>query len=159
MENQELSKLFKKQVAFATADLSLWISALMGFVLLISLQDEDGGFIFGSILLYGSGIASFVIWILGIINAAKINSITKDSEILIVFSVLTLIFVHLIVATQQRKKFKNFSIYKQLNANRFVQPSEKELKLQKLRADYIDGLIDKDTYDKKLKELEKENQG
>lgn len=159
MENQELSKLFKRQVAFATTNLSLFISALMGFVLLISLNDEEGVYIFGSILLYASVIASFVIWILGIINAAKINAITKDSEVLIVFSVLTLVFAHLIVATMQRKKFKNFSIYKQLNENRFMKPSKRELELQKLRADYIDGFITKETYYKRLKELEEENQG
>ena len=48
----------------------------------------------------------FVLWVLGIINAVKINSITKESTLLIVFAVISLVIGHLIVAIIEQRKYQ-----------------------------------------------------
>lgn len=112
------------QIVNAAIQTSLYISLILGFFMWSHFANRGGSY---SLTDYnaihyeqmqdnaerawgmyelGSLIGIAVFWILGIVNAAKINKITGKSTILVVFSVLILWFGHLIVACLQFKKFK-----------------------------------------------------
>lgn len=115
---------------------------------------------FGLAICVCSWIAFFVLWILGIINAAKINSITKESAVLVVFSVLTLLIAHVITAHSQKNKYNVISGTQSIDlkvTHEFkYSPADNsyEAKKARLRQAFIDGQITLKEYETKVKALE-----
>lgn len=156
-----LQKLLKRQVAYAAWQLALFAMMIIGEIVLVvwgwrneyladsyyyqyrSVISTAG--IFGLILLIPSSIALFVMWIVGIVNAVKIHGITRDSTLLVIFSIITLIFAHIIVAIVTKKKLENSPVE--------LSMAEANDKATKIKRAFVDGVISAEEYEKKMKEL------
>lgn len=169
----ELQHLLKKQITLAWWQFGLLIGIIIGSIMNNAGRDEiysnygtnvDYEYtsvgIFGAALVTITAIAFFVLWILGIINAARINSITKESAVLVVFSVLVLFIAHVITAHVQRNKYNVISGTQSIDLTIHRQskyaPADNtiEAKKARLRQLFIDGQITIKDYENRIKELE-----
>ena len=100
----------------------------------------------------------FLTWVLGIFNAVKINSITKDSKLLIIFSVISLAIGHLIVAILEEKKFGSQDILSLDNFSPIqenTQSNPKNERFKALEEALASGIISLDEYERKMQDLKK----
>ncbi|MCK5945940.1 MAG: hypothetical protein KAG04_01570 [Mycoplasmataceae bacterium] len=124
METTELSKRLKKQVVYATIQLILSFIVIITVVVIIMKTIQTGrdmnktysgvmdrlmSYIWIMFLvIFPVGIAKFVFWILGIVNAVRINGMTNgENTVLVIFSIITLTFVHLIIAVITKNKYNS----------------------------------------------------
>ena len=173
----ELQKLLKKQVSLALWQMIMFIGVFISFMVLIitavdTIPTSNGSFggftkaadtmlgtlIICTLVMMGLGIPSLVLWIMGIINAIAINTITRDSSVLVVFSIITFGFVHLIIAVIQRNKFDEFKqdANNQISTPAKVEPTNFSSQKSHLDQALMNGVINSREYEEKLKELKGE---
>ena len=170
----KLQKLLKKQLLLAIWQTVMFVGMLVSFIILIvtivgSIPTSDshasefessarnifGTLIVCSLIIFLLGIPLLVLWILGIINAISIHAITDDSSILIVFSILTFGFIHLIIAFIQKNKFNNYDQENIQVSNNHLQQKNDDFNVKKTHLDkaLINGIISSKEYEIKMKEL------
>ena len=173
----ELQKRLKKQVTLAIWQMVLFmIVAATFFIVMLQLvdlmttrthdfngvQDAIGEMLWKMILLafvsVVVGIPSLVIWILGIVNAIAINTITKESGALVVFAILPFGFVHLIIAVIQKNKFSETTaeVVTVKETAAVAQPVKTIGKKEQIDQALLNGVITPEEHKKKLKELKGE---
>ncbi|WKX02169.1 hypothetical protein [Candidatus Mycoplasma mahonii] len=134
--------------ALLYTDAILWIAIIGGIL---------WGAIWGAIL-----ITNIVFWILGIVNSIRINDITNNSGILIVFSIFTFGIVGLVISIVERNKYRaqNYEFTPRFVNHNNMQPAGDEFsqKKQSLQNALSNGIITATEFEKKLKVLQKEYQ-
>ncbi|MCK5867367.1 MAG: hypothetical protein KAG14_03130 [Mycoplasmataceae bacterium] len=107
-----------------------------------------GTMIICSLLMIAFGIPALVLWILGIINAIAINTLTNDSAVLVVFSIITFGFVHLIIEVVQKNKFSDDEIKKVQSQNQVMASTSNDFTVKKNHLDQalMNGVINSSEY-------------
>ena len=115
MDKAKLEKLLRKQRFHASLQgglILMWIflfifSNFASFKLTVAVAFSFDNFV--SYIWLGINLAIWIpfliSWIMGIVNAVKINSITKESTLLVVFAVLVLFIGHSIVVAKELRKY------------------------------------------------------
>ena len=172
-----LQKRLKKQVTLMIWVLSLAIVLIASIIIIEVYAHTSGTYVSGSVpywdygntdsiieifsfVILAAGIASFVLWIIGIVNAVKIDKlVNSQASMLVIFSIFTLVFVGFVTAIWARNKFTDIEIVEE--PAKVVAPAKqetsKDVKLSNLKQAFMDGVITSKEYETKKTKIEKEN--
>ena len=168
---QELNQRLKTQIKIAWSQLILSGVVLIGIVMILAstvtsffsgdfVTMFSGGFntplpwIALGLMLFAA-IPKGVLWIVGIIKAAKINTMTDGRNVsLVAFAVFTFVFIHLIMAYEAQKKESR--LLEDVKPIDEVTVS-KDIRLKKLKDAFVNDVITLKEYEIKKKMIETEN--
>lgn len=172
----DLQNLLKRQLHFGWWLIGLTITIVISIVLIstgeTSSETLSNGHYqeaeyttsgqLGMALVGISWVAYIVLWILAIINSAKIQSITKETAALVTFASLSFIPLlsigHIIFAIIAKKKYNVISgtqsIDLRIRQQFYPNDNSIESKKQALRQAFIDGAITFKEYENKIKALD-----
>ena len=168
-----LQKNLKKQITLTVWMISLAIIFIGSWIVLKIYADKTGTYInghwdystkdifieiFGSAMVV-SGIAWFVLWIIGIVNAVKINKLVNgEATALVIFSVITLIIAGFITAVMARNKFSENKVEEEfVEVKKEKTTTSETQQLRNLKQAFIDGVITSEEYETKKAKINKKN--
>ena len=164
-----LQKRLKKQITLTVWMVSLAIVFIASWVIVKIYGNKAGVYsnyhwdysannvfieIFGSAMLV-SGIAWFVLWIIGIVNAVRINKlVNSEATVLVIFSIITLVIAGFITAVMARNKFSENEFKEEVIETKKPMASESQ-QLKNLKQAFMDGVITSKEYETKKAEIKK----
>ena len=172
----ELQKRLKRQVTLMIWILSLALILIASIIVIEVYAHRNGIYVVSGnspywdydnmdtvieiflLIIIAVGIASFVLWIIGIVNAVKIDKLVNSkASMLVIFSIFTLVFVGFATAVWARNKFMDTEIIEE--PAKVVVPKQeatKSAKLSNLKQAFMDGIITANEYETKKANIEKE---
>lgn len=164
--DKTLEQRLKGQVVIAWWQLGLSVAWMIGLIFTRSMNfdyfDSSSSHIHVSFmsvvmtfLAAAAGISLFVLWIIGIVKAIKINQMTGSRNgTLVIFSIFILFFAHLLVANSvKQKELPNASVIDENTTKQNVGSLSKQQKLKNLDKAFHDGVISAAEYKAKKSEI------
>ena len=108
-----------------------------------------------ALIFTGASITEFVLWIIGIVNAVKINALVNGrATMLIIFSIFPMIFVGLIMAIITRNTYSSHQFEQRIN-NPTQSTTYNTSEQENLRQAFMSGVITSKEYETKKAALKK----
>ena len=164
-----LDQRLKTQVTLAAWQLGLLLTLVIAWIIKLSAYPNasysSGNYQTEDLVAFIeliAGIAFFVLWIIGIVGAVRINNMTMSrNTTLVIFSVFTLFVAHIIIAviTKQKEEAIMLATKREGIEEEPITGTDDVAKLQrlnKLKKAFNDDVITAKEYEAKKKELEAE---